>query len=828
MKFDTTISSNTQVTNTTADADDVVVPPADSDVGADTGTAGGLSVTEILRNRNAGLTTDTASPQPEESSSAKTLPNSAATPNSAPQTAATIVNDTLETPPKPSPDDTLALEATTNTAPEPYDTIAQGAADQEEVRKHAGIADSHDLDKKLSDIHSIEEEFLTKKIARDWHLPYVDLSGVTVESDALILVPQKTAVRAHAAAFKINNKDLSVAIENPNNVDSQAVINQLIRDGYTVTTYMVSPRSMRKLIDRYADIRLTTKSHGGMVDMDASRIATISARIHKNSDINAVITELLARPREQGVTSELMEIIMGSAIATKSSDIHIECQEHAARLRMRQDGVLEDIYEIPLDINKSVASRIKILSGLKLTVTKDAQDGRFTVTFDGVQIEIRVSTIPGPYGEGIVMRILDPRGLTVSFERLGIEPKLMEVFMREIAKPEGIILTTGPTGSGKTTTLYSFLQSIYDPEIKIVTIEDPIEYHLAGIQQTQVDHTKGYDFLSGLRAAMRQDPEVIMVGEIRDAETAITAVQAAQTGHLVLSTLHTNNAAGVIPRLLVLGVNPSLLASTLRLAIAQRLVRRLVPETRIERLTTPDELTIIHSILGNAIAGGKDITRFGFAHDAPSYTVYDADTSKPDEPGYKGRIGLFEAIFMDTELEKLLEGNPSEREVRETAIHQGLLTMQEDAIIKILQGVTSFEEVTSAIDLGVETMHAEPNHDTHPEHMSFTNPLPNFHMDTAQLETMWNYLKTLKSEQELLPTDERAEQIRDTESIIMDIMKRNHGINNASPQNTSALIQNEVKDIEQELAELREHALKHPDPEIAAKLKQMHAMIENI
>jgi Tfp pilus assembly pilus retraction ATPase PilT len=431
------------------------------------------------------------------------------------------------------------------------------------------------------------------------------------------------------------------------------------------------------------------------------------------------------------------------------------------------------------------------------------------------------------------MRILDPRGLTVSFEALGIEPRLMEIFNREIAKPEGIILTTGPTGSGKTTTLYSFLKRIYAPEIKIITIEDPIEYHLTGIQQTQVNHEKGYDFLSDyvLQCVRTQRSSWSVKSVIR--KTAITAIQAAQTGHLVLSTLHTNNAAGVIPRLLVLGVNPGMLASTLRMAIAQRLVRRLVPETRIERRANAEEHKIITAILGTAVENNKDITRFGFSHNASEYTVYDAPPDTADTKGYKGRIGIYEVIVMDNTIEKLLEKNPSEREVRNAAEHQGLLTMQEDAIIKILQGITSFDEVRSVIDLETGYEDVLPSSSlsesvSHLDDITLKNPLPNFHMDAAQLETMWEYLKTLRVEQELAPDDERAEQIRDTERIIMDIMKRNHGISSISNQSASSIIQNEMKSLESELEELREHALKHPDPAIAAKLKQMHAIIDTM
>jgi type IV pilus assembly protein PilB len=275
--------------------------------------------------------------------------------------------------------------------------------------------------------------------------------------------------------------------------------------------------------------------------------------------------------------SRLLEIIIAGALALKASDVHIEPEEKFVRIRYRLDGVLTDILHFDKETFRLLLSRIKLLSGMKLNLT-GAQDGRYSIILENTEIEIRTSILPSAYDESIVMRVLNPTSISVPLESLGIPRKLLSVLLKEIDKPEGMILTTGPTGSGKTTTLYAFLRKVYTPEIKVITIENPIEYHLEGIVQTQVNTDKGYTFLEGLRSALRQDPDIIMVGEIRDRETAEIAVNSALTGHLVFSTLHTNNAAGTFPRLIDLGVNPKVITSALSVSMAQRLVRKLCPE----------------------------------------------------------------------------------------------------------------------------------------------------------------------------------------------------------------------------------------------------------
>ena len=391
--------------------------------------------------------------------------------------------------------------------------------------------------------------------------------------------------------------------------------------------------------------------------------------------------------------TRILEVILAGGLSTNSSDIHLEPEEKVVRLRYRLDGVLVDIITLDYDTFHLLLSRLKLLSGLKLNITDEAQDGRFSIKIKGDEIELRTSILPGNYAETMVLRILNPKSIEVPLEDLGFEPKLRERLEKEINRPNGMILTTGPTGSGKTTTLYAFLRKINSPDYKIITIEDPVEYHLNGIVQTQVDK-KTYTFANGLRSVLRQDPDIIMVGEIRDNEVAETAINAALTGHLVFSTLHTNDAAGAFPRLIDLGINEKVLSSAITVAMAQRLVRKLCPACKKERPATPEEQAIIDKIIA-AIVDRSLVPE-------NTKTVYDASPEGCEQchgRGFKGRIGIYEAIFMDRAIEDILREKPSEREIAAAASPQGTPTLLEDGIIKILRGITSLEELKRVIDL---------------------------------------------------------------------------------------------------------------------------------
>ena len=420
----------------------------------------------------------------------------------------------------------------------------------------------------------------------------------------------------------------------------------------------------------------------GEIAISQKKFNLFQKEIKNISDLKKEIEKALTKS-----ATEISEIILGGAIALSASDIHIEPEEEMAKIRVRIDGILLDVLNHEKKIYETLLSRIKLLSGLKLNITDRPQDGRFSVLIEELPIEIRTSTLPAEYGETIVLRLLNPKSL-IEIETLGLRKDLAEIFEREIEKPNGMIIVTGPTGSGKTTTLYAFLKKINKPEIKIITIEDPIEYHLEGISQTQVDPRAGYDFANGLKSIMRQDPDVILVGEIRDLETASIALQSALTGHLVFTTLHTNDAAGTIARLQALGEKPVNIAPAINIAIAQRLVRKICKECSKMEKSPP---SILEKIKKELRGIPKDIK---VPELRAELKIPKAKGCKDcNFTGYRGRLGIFEVILIDDEMEKFILKNPSIPAFREKAIEKGMIPMYQDGLIKILVGLTTIEEV---------------------------------------------------------------------------------------------------------------------------------------
>lgn len=397
--------------------------------------------------------------------------------------------------------------------------------------------------------------------------------------------------------------------------------------------------------------------------------------------------EQIVRSKLKGKTTNLLRILLGGSIALNASDIHIEPLEKKAKLRVRVDGILHDVSLLPLSNYNSILSRIKLLAGAKLNISDRPQDGRFSVAIGRFEVEIRVSTIPAEHGESIVMRILNPKSL-IDLTGLGVREHLLQDFRSQIKKPNGMIIVTGPTGSGKTTTLYAFLKSIRSPEKKIITIENPIEYHLEGISQTQVDPDRGYDFASGLESIMRQDPDVILVGEIRNKETAKIALQASLTGHLVFTTVHTNDAAGTITRLHSLGAEVVNIAPALRMAIAQRLVRETCDKCMEYRKPTSEELEKLKQEL-NDLPQGIDVPKIDKSIEIPVAK----GCKYCNGTGYRGRTGIFEAFTVDNEIEELILNNPSISDLKKLILSKGMITMKQDGFLKVIQGRTTMEEV---------------------------------------------------------------------------------------------------------------------------------------
>ena len=561
--------------------------------------------------------------------------------------------------------------------------------------------DEEKQNKQLDDLRKREEEELVAALAQEkYGLPYIDLYRLGVDNEALRAISEKDSREMRIAPFKLFGKNIFIAVQSPSDDLLARLKEDVARRNLTPVFYMASTASLQKVWDRYKEISMAESSIIGGIDISGEVLRETASKIQKIADIQRMVADALEGNKIHKI-SRLLEIVLAGAIAIKASDVHIEAEEARGRLRLRLDGVLQDVNFFGLDVYRLLNSRVKLLSGMKLTSTI-AQDGRFNIEEGEEEISIRSSMIPGAYGESIVLRILDPRSLQVELEELGIENYLFGIIKEEIAKPNGLILVTGPTGSGKTTSLYAFLRRIYSPEIKIITIEDPVEYHLRGITQTQVNEERGYTFPEGLRSALRQAPDVIMVGEIRDGDTASIAVQSALTGHMVFSTLHTNNAAGVIPRLIDLGVNPKILVSALSISLAQRLVRKLCAACKKEASAAPEQTKSIKVIIAGMQTEGKKIENYKIA-DATSFRLWVAPgCDQCNGTGYKGRIGIFEAIRTDEAIEKIIPENPSEREIKKVAAAQGILSMRQDGVVKMLAGTTSYEEVASVVDLNEE------------------------------------------------------------------------------------------------------------------------------
>ena len=543
---------------------------------------------------------------------------------------------------------------------------------------------------RLDELRRREEEELASILSQKYGATYMDLSRVTINSEALRIIPEPVARDAEVAAFDLVSKKMSLAQRSPANPKVALLKAELGKKGYTFVDYMVSRASLESAWTRYKDLSFATETKGGTIDISSGDLTKVISSIHTIEDITKQVSDISALERAYRI-SRIVEVVMGGGFATGASDVHIEPEKDDVRMRYRLDGVLQDVARFDHETHALLISRVKLLSGLKLNIHDHAQDGRFSVILEGAEIEIRTSIIPNAYGESIVMRLLNPETISVPFEGLGMEPRLRSLIEHEISKPNGMLLNTGPTGSGKTTTLYACLKRVATSGVKVITIEDPVEYHVQGIVQTQVD--KNYTFLQGLRAALRQDPDIIMVGEIRDEEVARTAIDAALTGHFVFTTIHTNNAAGTFPRLADLGVDPKVFPSAVTVAMAQRLVRRLCDECK-KPVPLADALK--DRILG-VVSGLRDKTVLP----REPYVTYEAvGCEKCHHTGYRGRIGVFEAVVMDSELDKLLRTSPSEREIRAYQKTKDLMLMHEDGVVKVLSGVSTLEEVERVVLLG--------------------------------------------------------------------------------------------------------------------------------
>ena len=532
--------------------------------------------------------------------------------------------------------------------------------------------------------HSAQEREAQRRAAK-LGFSYINLVAAPVQTKALRLVNSQEAQEAKLAAFQLKKNQLSLAVLDPAAVKAKKIIAKLKIDGYQVEIFIASLESLNYAWSFYQFVTPEAKEITGKVEIATNRIKELTKKL---GDLKNFKSQLqgFKEPR----VSQILEIILAGSLVNRASDIHFEPEKAKTKLRLRIDGLLYDLYDITSAVYLTLVSRIKLLSKLKLNIHGQPQDGRFTIGMEGNDIEIRTSVIPSEFGETIVLRILDPALIKVDFEKLGLRNDDQEIIEKELKRPNGMILNTGPTGSGKTTTLYAFLKKIYQSEIKIITIEDPIEYHLEGVEQTQVNSKEGYDFKNGLRSILRQDPDIILVGEIRDLETAQIAMHAALTGHLVFSTLHANEATGAIPRLIDLGAQPSVISPAVNLIIAQRLVRKLCSVCKKEKKIDEQLTKKIKNFIGNL---PPRVDRAVL----DNFKIFEAKGCQwCGGLGYRERIGIFELFLMTPEAQGAIVEKITDLEIQKIARRQGMVFMQEDGLVKILLGLTSFEEIERA------------------------------------------------------------------------------------------------------------------------------------
>jgi type IV pilus assembly protein PilB len=535
----------------------------------------------------------------------------------------------------------------------------------------------------LAEMGAVDDELLTHATAQVSGVPYVNLSSTLINQDILALLPEDIAERFMAVPLAEVQGRLAVAMIDANNV--QAVDYLANRIQRPIKVFMASEIGVRHVLDQY-------RTDLSSVDMAAEASEQDAARTER-SNIKTIV--------QDSPISRALTTILEYAVKTRASDVHVEPLEGSLKIRCRVDGVLREIMQLPKSIEPALVSRIKILSNLKIDEHRTPQDGQFTVKVANKEVDLRIAISPVVWGEQVVIRLLDKSGNSFDLEQMGYAGRALRAIRKGVKRPNGMILTSGPTGSGKSTSLYALIKEIKNDTVNIVTLEDPVEYKMDGVNQIQVNADVGLTFASGLRSILRQDPDVVMVGEIRDGETANLAVQAALTGHLVFSTLHTNSAAGVLPRLLDMDIEPFLIASTINTIIGQRLVRRVAPR-RDAYNSSPIETQNILATVGHLLPktkeevvrisedlGYKDLPLAGQS----AYTLVKGKDTPATPHGYSGRAGLYEVMDVNEEIQKLIVSRATSAEIQRTAIAQGMITMRQDGYLKALQGLTTIEEV---------------------------------------------------------------------------------------------------------------------------------------
>lgn len=541
------------------------------------------------------------------------------------------------------------------------------------------------LEEKIESIKVKELEDAAQKEAASLGVPYINLVGFPISDVALTAIEKEIAKKHQVVCFLLEEKEIRIGSPNPENPELQPLLESLI-DTFTYKghgdIYLISQHSFDIAYALYDKFPGRRKQVAG-VEIRAEELAELQKNITSFGRLNALLNE-------ETNMSSIVTILLAGALQSDASDIHLEAEEEEIVIRYRIDGVLHIVGKLPSKYWRRLDARVKTLAKLKINITSQPQDGRITLFLSGGEkMDIRVSTLPTSFGESIVLRLLHSKVSELSFDDLGMRGKQYEDLKREIERPTGMIVTTGPTGSGKTTTLYAIVNKLNDEETKIITLEDPIEYKLKGIAQSQVDPSKGYTFAEGLRSILRQDPDIILVGELRDLETVEVAIQAALTGHKVLSTIHTNDAAGAIPRFLSMGTKPFLLAPALNAVIGQRLVRRVHDACKIEQEIDKETMERVKKVLSDLPKSS------GYTIDISKLKFYRGQGCEAcNFIGLKGRIGIYELFTITEEINKeILSGVTDEYKVARLAHEAGMITMVQDGLLKALDGVTTVEEV---------------------------------------------------------------------------------------------------------------------------------------
>lgn len=569
------------------------------------------------------------------------------------------------------------------------------------VLEEADIADAFNEAEKgnklmgdlLLERNLVSKEDLNKLYAYILGTPFVDLSKETISPDILKIIPEPIAKKYKIVAFDKSSSDLKVAMLNPGDLQTIEFIKK--KTGLSVTPCLTTEEGISAILKQYE--KSLKAEFGDMIGMEEGGGITKGAIVEK-SDKNS--EKKLSKEAEDLPVINVVDALIKHAVLDSASDIHIEPDEKEVRVRYRIDGILHDAMTLPKKIMSGIIARIKVLANLKLDEHRLPQDGRFKIINDDYKISFRVNILPIFDGEKIVMRLLDETSKGLTLEKMGLQGEALEILHREIKKPNGMILVTGPTGSGKTTTLYTVMDILNTPTVNISTVEDPVEYRMPRVNQTQINSKIGLTFAASLRALLRQDPDIIMVGEIRDEETMEIAMHAAMTGHLVLSTLHTNSAAGTLPRLLDMGAEPFLVASTTNVVVAQRLVRKLCGDCKVEYSLEKKEIEVmkksfdIEKIIKIMSESEQLKEQIDLKKGWESIKFYKPGGCKRcNNEGYKGRVGIYEVLGVNEEIEKLITQAASAETLEKKAIEMGMLTMVEDGFIKAGQGVTSIEEI---------------------------------------------------------------------------------------------------------------------------------------